>query len=276
MRKLLAANFLRLKREKAFLAGLLFMLAVGILYPLLISYNNAKGAYQNHIDDGFFSSAVLIGIVLAVFVGLFVGTEYSDGAIRNKILVGHSRRAVYLANLVTCMAGGFALCAAFYLPMLGLGLPLLGGFEMDLRRALLTTAAIFFLSAAYASVFTLIAMLSQNKAVTAVLCILTAVIFLVVGFQIYNRLSEPEVYPNYVYEVGGAVGESVEMENPRYLKGAKRQVYEFFFDFLPGGQSIQCFSRETAHPLRLSLYSAVVTALTTAAGIALFERKDLR
>ena len=43
-----------------------------------------------------------MGLVAAVFISLFVGSEYSDGTIRNKLVVGHSRMRIYLANLIVC------------------------------------------------------------------------------------------------------------------------------------------------------------------------------
>ena len=56
---------------------------------------------------------LMSGVVLSAFCSLFVGAEYSDGTIRNKIAVGHSRAAVYLANLVTCSAAGVLICLGY-------------------------------------------------------------------------------------------------------------------------------------------------------------------
>lgn len=118
------------------------------------------------------------GIVLSVFCSLFIGTEYSDGTIRNKIIVGHTRTAVYLSNLVVCMTAGVFICLSCVAASLLVGIPLLGYFQSDIRILLLLLLCSFVMSFAYAGIFTLIAMLNQNKAIVAVFCILGAFILL--------------------------------------------------------------------------------------------------
>ena len=41
----------------------------------------------------------IIGLFMAMFTSLFIGTEYDYGTIRNKIIVGHSRTSIYFSNL---------------------------------------------------------------------------------------------------------------------------------------------------------------------------------
>lgn len=53
---------------------------------------------ETYIDSAFFSVAIYIGIILSVFCSLFIRTEYSDGTIRNKLIVGQKRSAVYFAK----------------------------------------------------------------------------------------------------------------------------------------------------------------------------------
>ena len=59
----------------------------------------------NRIDNGFFGCALFIGIVMAVFCSLFIGTEYSEGTIRNKIIIGQKRGTVYLSNFYYMLFG---------------------------------------------------------------------------------------------------------------------------------------------------------------------------
>lgn len=85
MNKLLTANFFRMFKNKLFWAGILFMAAVGIGFPL-VNYNTMiKNDYPLYLDSTFFMGAAFIGVVLSIFCSLFLGTEYSDGTIRNKM-----------------------------------------------------------------------------------------------------------------------------------------------------------------------------------------------
>lgn len=145
------------------------------------------------------------------------------------MVVGQKRSAIYLSNLITCAAAGVAMCLAFFLPYLGLGMPLLGFFTADVKVILLFTLAVFALCISFNAIFTMIAMLNQNKAVVAVTCILSAFVLLGAGAYINARLDEPKTYPSY--NISGEETASTVIENPDYLEGTERDVYQFLYDF---------------------------------------------
>lgn len=278
MRSLLSANFARLKKSKVFWICTLFMAALGICVPLMYFKNSFEG-YHASLDQGIFTTMMFIGIILSVFCSLYTGTEYSDGTIRNKIIIGHTRTAVYLSNLVTAVITGVGFCIAFTVTYICVGRPLLGGFTGDIRVLLAFFAAGLVATAAFSSIFTLIAMLCQNKAVTAITSVLLAFILLFGGQMISSRLDEPKMWDAYVYvDESGEIKTEDPVPNPNYISGTKRDIYEFLNDFLPGGQQIQ-FTQMQTPPNELPvlmLYSAIVIAGTTAAGVICFSKKDLK
>ena len=178
MSKLLSAGFIRLRKDKIFWIALIFMFGAGVFFPVMRYMDMQQSGYINNIDNGFFACALFIGIVMAVFCSLFIGTEYSDGTIRNKVVIGQKRTSIYLSNLIICAIVSIVMCAAFLIAYLCVGIPLLGFFEMGIKLVLLFTLAVFVLSIAFASIFTLISMLNHNKAITAVVCILLAFLLL--------------------------------------------------------------------------------------------------
>ena len=84
MSRLLAAGFTRLKKSKIFWLLMVMMFALGIFFP--VSQYNSMQKYNTSgtLDSPFFSHVMFMGILTAVFCSLFIGTEYSDGTIRNK------------------------------------------------------------------------------------------------------------------------------------------------------------------------------------------------
>lgn len=277
MNKLLSAGFSRMLRDKIFWAGLLAVVAGGIFIPVSNYISMMEDGMETYIDSAFFSVAIYIGIILSVFCSLFIGTEYSDGFIRNKLIVGHKRSAVYFANLITCGAGGVIICVAGLAAYLCAGLPLLGGFHSPVKSILLLVMCSILISMVYASVFTLIGMVSQSKSMTAVLCILLAFLLLFTGMYIYTRLDEPKVFNGIAHmDESGTIVVEENQPNPNYVDGTKRQVYEFVNDFLPGGQALQTASMEVKNPWLLMMYSTVIIVAATGAGVAAFRRKDLK
>lgn len=212
--------------------------------------------------------------VMAVFCSLFIGTEYSEGTIRNKIIIGQKRGTVYLSNFITCSLVSVVMCMAFFIPYLCIGIPLLGFFEMDIKIVLLFAVTVLMTAIVFSSIFTLISMLNNNKAVTAVICILTAFLFLIIGAQLHKMLSEPETNMALVMTDNGQ--EYQELPNPKFLDGGGRKTVQFFYDFLPGGQVVQCTSLETENLSLLPVYSLVIVVLTTSAGMFFFKKKELK
>lgn len=282
MVNLLSAGFLRLRRSRSFwvcmavMAGVAVFEAVAGWWAVMDFHVAGVEDAVVSLDSRYFIFPFLSGIVLSPFCALFVGAEYSDGGLRGKLAAGHSRAAVYLSNLVLCVAAGVLLCLAYIAVVLAVGLPLLGAMHASLPAVLWYTFCAVALTSALAALFTLVAMLCENKAVSVVVCIFLAYFLLFLGIYLNARLKEPEIYPAHEYIQDGQIMTAPAEPNPGYIRGTKRAVYQFLFD-LPGCQTVQLASTvNTGAPPRLPLCSLAVTVLSAAAGIALFRRKDLK
>lgn len=72
---------------------------------------------------------------------------------------------------------------------------------------------------AFTALFTLIAMLCQNKAHTTAGCILLTFALLFAGVYISSTLEEPEYLAAYSYTENGVTVEEPEQKNPYYISG---------------------------------------------------------
>ena len=129
---------------------------------------------------------------------------------------------------------------------------------------------------AFTALFTLIAMLCQNKAHTTAGCILLTFTLLFAGVYISSTLEEPEYLAAYSYTENGVTVEEPEQKNPYYISGVKRQVYEFLLDLTPGGQVIQISEMGAKKPTMLAVYDGLILLLVTGFGLVLFRREDLK
>lgn len=274
MNLLLKANFSRLWKDGAFWASLAVMAGVG-LFEVAVGVSARRQGISVPLENRYFVLALMPGIVLSAFCSLFVGGEYSGGTIRNKITVGHTRNAVYLASLFACAAAGVLACLAYIVPMVVLGVPLLGMFQMDLGAVVWFTLCVFVMTVSLCAIFTLIAILNQNRAVTAIICITLAYFLLFLGIYFNSRLTEPEIIPAREYIENGQILLREAEKNPAYVSGLKRTVYQALY-CLPGCQAVQLVAEAENCPWSLPLISALCAIGSTAAGLALFRRKDLK
>ncbi len=278
MQKLLSAGWVRLIRCKA----LWFAAAATALYEVyqVLSSRTKVGdgwSISYSMDGCFFQFAGMVCLAAALVCAFFIGPEYGDGTMRNKLLAGHSRRNVYLSNLVLCSLASLIVCLSAVLPGLALGIPLLGPFDMGPGRVVLLVLGILAMGLAYSAIFTLTAMLIPNRAVSLTAALLLAIVFLVLGSAISSRLNALPFE-----DTGTSVftdGKLVEMPlrpNPDYLPdGPVRSVFAFLNDFLPGGQAGQYITNKAADPLRLIGMDGVLIAVATIAGLGLFQCKDI-
>lgn len=276
MRKLLKANFSRLRHDRVFWLLAALMVFFGASMAIVNAVNIRREGAVWMMDFSLLTYTTLAPILTSVLVALFAGSDYSGGTLRNKLITGHRRGNIYLANLITCYCAGLLLCFAFVIPQGVLG-PLLGGQIQSTPMKLLMYGALsLVLMIAFTALFTLIAMLCQNKSHTVAGCILLVFVLIFLGVYITSALNEPEYLAGYSYTENGVTVEEPETKNPNYISGTKRQVYEFMQDFTPGGQMLQISDMDTEKPAMLALYDGIILLAATGLGMVFFRRRDLK
>lgn len=277
MSKLLSSNFMRLRKSKEFwlCAAATFLISIVMIY---MSADGAQAAAERGIvktlDDCYFQLAPFIGVITAVFISLFLGTEYSDGTMRNKLVVGHTRTNIYLANFLSCFLGGVIITALWFIGGLP-GLHLIGKFEMGSSGALAYFFVAVGITAVFTALFVLVSTLSRNKAITVVLVLVLWVALALAGSGVSDRLDVPQFSGGMAY-VDGEFVMTQETPNPLYLSGSVRVAAEMLYKILPTGQAIAMTDAEITTPMEHFAVSLTVAAVITVVGILVFRKKDLK
>ena len=271
MGNLIRAHMARLGKTPIFWLALLVMVPYG-----LGLCNSAIGDYQAGAwpagcwGQPLFGFGLLAGIILAAVFGLFFGAEYADGTIRNKLTAGHGRASIYLAALLSALLTAFVLYGVYMLawaprlPWMGKNIP-----APPKMPALVCLAGTVLLTVRYCSLCTMLSMLIQRRAVLAVVLILLMVLLFTASMQAQDA-----------YESADRGGMELMIDG----NGEQQFVFHdardpgkllmFLYDYLPGCQAYRFMELDAAP--RMLAYSAAATALTTALGLVLFKRKDIR
>lgn len=277
MTNLLRADFRRLFKSRAFYICTALLFIAGTALPLIHYITMHEYPQAMSFDMYFTVYAPIAVIALAAFSALFVGADYSDGTIRNKLVAGARRGGVYLSNLTVQTVTGLILCAAYLVPYVIIGTSLLGDFPENGVRLILVSLA---MTVSFASVFTLVTMLSSSKARSAVICLVCAIALMAAGLIVSNGLAEPEFYDVYFGHADGSY-EIQQTPDPNYISGTKRTVLLAVNDLNPGAQAMRIFTKDGFGTLPKvgkldALYDLAIIVLTTGAGILFFKKKDLK
>lgn len=276
MINLLSSCFFRLRKSVIFWVAEISAIVFGVFVAINMKIDMEISGFCHVLDDGLFNDIVFMGILLAVFVALFLGTEYSDGTIRNKVSAGHSRISIYLSYLCVCCIAAAIFYASYMIFYLIVGIPLLGGLHISIVTVALNYLSGLVLSWAYVSVYTIITILNHSKAVAAVACVILSFTLLFIGISIRLKIAEPVTFDASYYSE--ELKEAEPEKNSNYITGIRRDVYEFLNEFLPGGQSVQLSGMTEAITFswHYPAYSMIIVLLTGAFGIVLFRKKDLK
>ncbi len=275
MGELLRAHFARLWRAPVFWLGVAFMAAWGGV----VCYSAWDGS-RNNMVVYFLGDLCRYHCIAAVFLppvfcALFLGTEYEHGTIRNKLVAGRTRSAVYLSSLVVSLAACLMMLVAYFLPVVAVGHFFTEGLGMAPGTLALTVVGELCMVAALCGLCTLGSMLISRKALLAVTLLLAVLVGLAVGGNVAGRLGEQEFNHVIMMNEEGELAES-DRENPSYLTGTKREFYQFAADFLPTGQALLYNFNMVVHPVRMCLYSLLIFSASAAGGVLAFRRKDLK
>lgn len=221
MRNLLRSNLFRLRKDVVFWLALAVCLGAGIAFA--VSYLDTPG-----FDDVYFFPLFL---ALAAVLSLFLGREYSDGTLRNAVTAGHRRQGMYGAGLVTALLVSLLCLVAFWLPFLLVQ----GEALVRLGAGVVVPVAVGFLllMAAMTALFTAVSFNVPNLAAGAIVNLVLWVGLMLGAYQLEFALGQPEYIREVTMSAQGEMVEGPKMQNPNYLDGPLRVVYEGMEACLP-------------------------------------------
>lgn len=258
MTRLLGADTVRMYHSKRFwmcLGGML-MMAVGFL----IMQGTAMD-YTVPLSRVIFLPMSFYGVAAAALISMFVGEDFSDGFIRNKLIAGRSRKTVFLSTLIVCWTS----CVTIYL--ITTVFTYLAGrffFEADItfmdfvRHLLLGILTCL----AYGSIFCTVTTLVGNKASAVLICMGLAFLMLFSSLHTNQVMVQPE------YKNG--------MLNPHYVRGSLKAVYALLHDLNPTGQAAQLSAMHIFHSVRWIVCDLGWMLAAAILGTALFQRANIR
>ena len=207
-------------------------------------------------------------------ISMFLGTEFSEGTIRNKLCIGHKRNEIFLSNFISCAFASIVLTAVWLLSS-ALLFGLIGPLEMGVSEFIGCIFVAVGFAVSFAALYTVIGSLSSNKPMTIIHTSAVFIIFAMAASALYDRLCEPEMNEGMTL-VGTQLVEMEPTPNPLYLSGMIRTVCEVALELLPTGQALLLSDVAIEYPVRAIALSVVFITVTLLAGSVLFRRKDIK
>lgn len=256
--RLLRADFYRLFRSKWLWLSVFAMLGLSLGF---VSMQYSGMDYTVALDRVVFLPLSVYGVIAAAMVSLFVGEDFSDGCIRNKIAAGRSRNAVVLSHLIVCCFS----CVVIYLVMFAVTVSLgLVFFENNVPAEQLLGFAFLGLTVcvAYACVYCALTILIGSRTSGVVIC-------MIVSFaMLFAALHTNQIVIQQPVKNG--------LPNPHYVSGMLRHIYVWLHDLNPTGQAAQLSAMSCQSPLRWIGVNVAWLMLCVGAGMGIFQRKNIR
>ncbi|MBQ6430919.1 MAG: ABC transporter permease [Oscillospiraceae bacterium] len=191
MKNLLKADSFYLRKSRLTLIALILAVAFPILTALLywglsvLTERENILFSANNMISSVFSLTSDLGLVLPVFAGVFVCQDFSNGTLRNKVIAGNRRSAIYLSHLLVSMAFLLAVIAIYAVVTTALAL-LFFPFKWDSSRDLgleITYFVSYGLTSFVfiATVSTMFAMILRRSAPTIILTIVFSIVLAMVN-----------------------------------------------------------------------------------------------
>ena len=286
MYKLLNANFYRLIKNKIFLGIIIITLCMACFFLKSLEF------YGDSIELLIMNHFVTIGFFISLFTTLFVGLEYANGTIRNKIVVGNSRVKIYLSNLIISITVGIIIELVYILFILVVGNVILDEAQLILpfNQFIQMLLHIITIIIMYSTIFNCITLLCNDITVSTVICIIFVfIMFLSDGTLSMIEHSEKYNY-QYAYNEHGEATREIIGLNPNYPGETKKQIAKVLRNFTPIGHTNQIneavgeqinqimmnYKGEIPNTTNLLWYSLGIIILINTIGIYLFNKKELK
>lgn len=255
MSKLLRANFMRLGKSNSFSLCIIIQIFFAVLVFFMAYVINFEKSKSLVFDRSFrVGSGSYIMIFLSIFITSFISDDYSCQTIRNKLIVGYSRDEIYLSNLITVWISSLVIMAAYLMTVAVLsvffgveaGMP-----SNELYFLILTQIAAV---TALASLYVLLSeLVTRNYVAVAAALILSLFFTVMVAMNMESGMSPA-------------------------ISLSHSGISVFFNDIMPSGQLVQMEQMESVADIQriFPVYSLAVTVFSSAIGILIFRKKDLK
>lgn len=282
MLKLLRSNFSRFIKSRSMWISLAVQAFVLIAMMMISVIQKKTDPDVSPVTSDVFLLVIyslfgipLQGILISVFGCLFIGADYGNGTIRNKLIMGHSRTSIYLANYITVAVFAVVLNIVGLLAVLAVGLPIFGTFKTQTKLLVWIIVDGTAVMLVYAAVVTFVTMLSKNTTASVVFCLLTLFIAMFVFIAMIDKIGQPDTITQTSFNELGELIEVI-VPNPEKPSPQLKAFYQFCVDFFPSGQNLQISRGEKFHDWQMLLYSLGIIAATNAGGCLAFRRLDLK
>lgn len=286
MTKLLSAEIRKCFSGVLFWLICLFAVVMALSFNVIQYLGNMEKKAEVYNDSVLYVGLTIVPILAAIFTAYFVGTEFAEGTIRNKIITGYTKTEIYICELIVCETAMIIIQYLFFISIFVFSNMFFGAFHhpfsLMIKLQLLGTLGVIEMTALILAV----SMISMNKALSIVVCMGLAAALFVIGLTITNMINEhynelidlgedaitKEQYDtlmahSYVYGV-----------DTEHFKGGKLMRCEFLYDYLPQCQTSRYIYERSVpyHWQDFVLYDAVTTIATTFVGVFLFRRTKLK
>lgn len=270
MRKLMSADWYMMRKHGMIWWLCLCAAGIAALVTTAAVYHASEGWEVDFEPSMFGMGSALVGAAAAVLCGTILDNAFREGTVRNKVTTGHSRGAVYWSYYAATTLASLLIFAC-YEGLLLASMFIWQGLSAD-DAALYTTLIVYGLCTvpAYTAMYCAVGAIGGRKGV-GLACFVAFCVLFVVSFWLQDSLWQPLMLDEYMWEgeMPVVVGQ---YPNPDYVAMPARAVYQFFYNLLPTGQSIQCMlSLEAVLPLYALLFSAVLCAT----GVIVFKRRNI-
>lgn len=279
MYKLLNAGFFRLRKNKMFWGILIITLCMACFF-----INNRMDNLENGIEQLLLDHIGTIGIFISIFTSLFVGLEYANGTIRNKIVVGHSRIKIYLSNLIISITVGIIIEFTYMFFVLIVGLLMKGSLQIPISQLIMILVNIVMIIITYSSIFTSITLLCNDITMATVIGIILVLVMFVIDGALSLTANAEEFTYLTTYNNGIETKEITGI-NPNYPGETKKRIAQTILSIIPIGQTniivnsvtnqiiFKHKAVDTTVLLHYSMCSAIIINIT---GIYFFNKKELK
>lgn len=258
MRRLLRADMYRMYHNKKIVIAYFAMAAVA---GMMIMMQYTAMDYAVPLSRVIFLPMTFYGLVAAAFVSFFVGEDFSEGTVRNKIVAGNRRSHIYLSQLFCVWTASLLLYLLTLLLTVSVSLPM---FEKNVTGGEIVSFAVYgcFTVLAIGSIFCLISVCIGNRSVAVTVCMGMAF------FMLFLCLHTNQIIAQSPYKDG--------IVNSHYIEGGKRLFYELVHDINPMGQIAQLSEMKLLNPIRWIGADIVWICLAIIVGCMCFGKKDIR